>query len=224
MSDSVILSRCLLSSSIRKSMPQEGVFILGATDIESFNSCDFPVIETSSSQEVCGEENSDKGMAFPSLKEDSKQFPWLYPIVDRAQWISKLGNNKLNIIQLRIKDLKEALERNRAVSLSKKYKVRLFVNDYWELALKYGAYGVHLGQEDLNSADLAKIKRAGLALGLSSHSYEEGAIAKGISPSYIALGPIYFTKLKAMNFSPQGIMALKTWKNIRLPHCCHWWN
>ena len=148
-------------------------------------------------------------------KEDS--FPWLYPIVDRANWINRLAPYKIKILQLRIKDLEgERLEQEikKAVELSKKFQVRLFINDFWELALKYNAYGVHLGQEDLEKAHLKKIKEKGLKLGLSSHSYEEGAIAKGISPSYVALGPIYFTQLKAMDFAPQGVGALKTWKKL----------
>ena len=128
---------------------------------------------------------------------------------------------KIKILQLRIKDLEgESLEKEikKAIELSKKFQIKLFINDFWELALKYNAYGVHLGQEDLENAHLKKIKEKGLKLGLSSHSYEEGAIAKGISPSYVALGPIYFTQLKAMDFAPQGVEALKIWKKL---FSCH---
>ena len=217
LSDSVVIGRCLLNSSIRKSNLSGGISILGPTCIESFESTDFPTIEDFSNQEFHEEKSPNTKHAFKPLNNRPESFPWLYPIVDRANWISRLAETQLNIIQLRIKDLEgEALEREieEAVYLSKKYNVRLFVNDFWELALKYKAYGVHLGQEDLNSADLEKIRKEGLALGLSSHSYVEGAIAKGILPSYVALGPIYFTKLKAMNFSPQGVSALKTWKKI----------
>ena len=175
-SDSLVLGRCLLSSSIKKSSFQGDVSILGATNIESFSSCDFPIIEVSSNQEFYEKNNLGNRGEFQTLKDGAESFPWLYPIVDRAKWISKLANNQLKIIQLRVKDLEgEALEKEveEAVYLSKKLKIKLFVNDYWELAIKYGAYGVHLGQEDLSISDLDKIRRKGLALGLSSHSYEE---------------------------------------------------
>ena len=216
-SDSLVIGRCLLNSSIRKSRSNGGASILGPTGLESFKSSDFPIIEAFSNQEFYGKKDLTKKRGFKPLGDRPESFPWLYPIVDRANWISRLAENKLHIIQLRIKDLEgDALEREieEAVYLSKTYNIKLFVNDYWELALKYKAYGVHLGQEDLSSANLERIREGGLALGLSSHSYEEGAIAKGIFPSYVALGPIYFTKLKAMNFSPQGVSALKTWKKI----------
>ena len=217
LSDSIVMGRCLLNSSIRKSTLCGGVSILGPTCIESFDSNDFPIIEGFSNQEPYEEKSPSVKSRFKPLSDRPESFPWLYPIVDRANWISRLAETRLNIIQLRIKDLEgNALEREieEAVYLSKKNNIRLFVNDYWKLALKHKAYGVHLGQEDLNFADLEKIRKEGLALGLSSHSYFEGAIAKGILPSYVALGPIYFTKLKAMNFSPQGVSALRTWKKI----------
>ena len=44
--------------------------------------------------------------------------------------------------------------------------VQVFLNDYWQLALEAGAYGVHLGQEDLDTADLAALRSAGIRLGL----------------------------------------------------------
>ncbi|MDC0254599.1 PfkB family carbohydrate kinase [Bacteriovoracales bacterium] len=201
--DSVLLGRTLLNSSIRRAEKEGETFILSVTSVDNFESEDFPWIESET-------------FSFSSMENDDS-FPWLYPIVDRASWITRLAPYKVNILQLRIKDLEgESLEKEikKAIELSKKFQIKLFINDFWELALKYNAYGVHLGQEDLENAHLKKIKEKGLKLGLSSHSYEEGAIAKGIYPSYVALGPIYFTQLKAMDFAPQGVEAFKTWKKL----------
>lgn len=140
-----------------------------------------------------------------------------YPIVDRAHWLEKLLPLGVSTIQLRIKDLRGAeLEQEvaKAVTIAKHYNARLFINDYWELAVKYSAYGVHLGQEDLFSADIPAIRQANLRLGISTHSYYELACAHAIHPSYIAFGPIYPTTSKPMAFAPQGMERLKHWRAL----------
>ncbi|MDP3706169.1 MAG: thiamine phosphate synthase [Legionellaceae bacterium] len=139
----------------------------------------------------------------------------LYPVVDSSDWLEKLLPLGVKAIQLRIKDLQgEQLEREikRSVMLAKKYSATLFINDYWELAIQFGAEGVHLGQEDLPKADIAKIRQSGLYLGISTHCYYEVATAHTFSPSYLACGPIYFTTSKVMSFNPQGIEQLQRWR------------
>ena len=91
----------------------------------------------------------------------------------------------------------------------KRYNARLFINDYWQLAIKHGAYGVHLGQEDLDTTDLAAIHRAGLRLGVSTHDDAELARAIAVKPSYIALGHIFPTQTKDMPSAPQGLVELR---------------
>ena len=156
------------------------------------------------------------------LKSDTPalQFPscngtlGLYPVVDSIEWLEKLLPLGIKTIQLRIKDqtetfLREAIQQ--AVALAEKYNARLFINDYWQLAIAAGAYGIHLGQEDLDDTDLAAIANAGLRLGVSTHSYYEIARAHGIQPSYIAIGPIYDTTTKVMKFSARGLDNLTQW-------------
>lgn len=136
----------------------------------------------------------------------------LYPVVDSLEWISRLLKAGITTIQLRIKDLPEDQvegEIKQAITLGHQYNARLFINDYWRLAIKHGAYGVHLGQEDLDNADLNAIQEAGLRLGISTHNEQELARAKSLRPSYIALGHIFPTTTKAMPSSPQGLEALK---------------
>lgn len=96
-----------------------------------------------------------------------------------------------------------------AIALGKHFNAQLFINDHWQLAIKYHAFGVHLGQEDLAVTDLAAIQAAGLALGISSHSYFESLLAHQYSPSYIALGHIFPTTTKQMPSAPQGLAKLK---------------
>ncbi|MGI2190986.1 bifunctional hydroxymethylpyrimidine kinase/phosphomethylpyrimidine kinase [Shewanella baltica] len=95
-----------------------------------------------------------------------------------------------------------------AIALGKHFNAQLFINDHWQLAIKYHAFGVHLGQEDLAVTDLAAIQAAGLALGISSHSYFELLLAHQYSPSYIALGHIFPTTTKQMPSAPQGLAKL----------------
>lgn len=136
----------------------------------------------------------------------------LYPVVDSLLWIERLLAAGVTTIQLRIKELDDAqVEQDiaAAIALGKRYQARLFINDYWRLAIKHGAYGVHLGQEDLETADLAAIQQAGLRLGVSTHDEQELAIAKAVRPSYIAMGHIFPTQTKQMPSSPQGLTVLK---------------
>ncbi|WP_145525095.1 thiamine phosphate synthase [Yersinia vastinensis] len=142
----------------------------------------------------------------------TQQYLGLYPVVDSLLWIERLLAVGVTTIQLRIKDLADAqVEQDiaAAIELGERYKARLFINDYWRLAIKHGAYGVHLGQEDLETTDLAAIQQAGLRLGVSTHDAHELAIAKAVRPSYIAMGHIFPTQTKQMPSAPQGLSVLK---------------
>ncbi|QWT39024.1 thiamine phosphate synthase [Dickeya dadantii] len=135
----------------------------------------------------------------------------LYPVVDSVEWIERLLGAGVHTLQLRIKDQPaDQAEPDiiRAIALGRQYQARLFINDYWQLAVKHQAYGVHLGQEDLDTADLDAIRAAGLRLGVSTHDDAELARAVAIKPSYIALGHIFPTQTKAMPSAPQGLVEL----------------
>jgi len=132
----------------------------------------------------------------------------LYPVVDSIEWLKRLLPLGLEIIQLRVKNKTEeqlALIIQQAVAFSQDYKTRLFINDYWQLAIKHGAYGVHIGQEDLVDTDLNAINEAGLRLGISTHGCYEFLLAQQIQPSYLAIGAIFPTKTKDMTGQIQGL-------------------
>lgn len=103
-------------------------------------------------------------------------------------------------------------EIERAKLLCARYGAQLIVNDFWQLAINAGCDFIHLGQGDLDTADLAAIRRVGLRLGVSTHDEAELSRALAIEPDYIALGPIYPTILKAMAFAPQGLPRITEWK------------
>lgn len=145
----------------------------------------------------------------------------IYSVVDSADWVKKLVDEGISTIQLRIKNTDEAIlseHIQKAVNTLTEQQIAFFVNDHWQLAVEHGAYGVHLGQEDLHDAQLEKIAAAGLRLGVSTHSYWELARALAVNPSYIALGPIFKTDSKQMPFSPQGEDRLKQWVTLLTPH------
>jgi len=138
-----------------------------------------------------------------------------YLIVDDLRWIHRLVPLGVKLVQLRIKDAAQADLREQiraAKSLCDRHGTQLIVNDYWELAIEEGCDFVHLGQEDLASADLAAIRGAGMKLGVSTHDDDELETALSVSPEYVALGPVYPTILKKMPWAPQGLERVQEWK------------
>jgi thiamine-phosphate pyrophosphorylase len=88
------------------------------------------------------------------------------------------------------------------------------VNDHWQAAIDAGCDWVHLGQEDLDTADIAALRRAGIKLGLSTHDHAELDRALSYAPDYVALGPVYPTILKKMKWHEQGLDKLTEWKRL----------
>jgi thiamine-phosphate pyrophosphorylase len=138
-----------------------------------------------------------------------------YPIVPDTDWLRRILPLGVRTVQLRVKDKSPAEVRREietGLALARARGCQLIVNDYWREAVRAGADYVHLGQEDLAAADVRTIRAAGVRLGISTHSEAELEIALAAKPDYVALGPIYKTKLKAMPWAPQGLEAIGRWK------------
>ncbi|MCW7539813.1 bifunctional hydroxymethylpyrimidine kinase/phosphomethylpyrimidine kinase [Aquabacterium sp. A7-Y] len=144
----------------------------------------------------------------------------LYAVVDSGAWVERVLRAGVRAVQLRIKDATAAAlsrEIGRAVAAARAAGAQLFINDHWQLAIEHGAYGVHLGQEDLQAHGeeaLRRLREAGLRLGLSTHSYWEVCRARALAPSYIACGPIHATVTKDMPWWPQGPGNLAYWCQV----------
>jgi thiamine-phosphate pyrophosphorylase len=141
----------------------------------------------------------------------------LYTVLPDAAWVARMAQAGVPTLQLRCKSDDAARVRaevRAAVRAVAGTPARLFVNDHWRLAIDEGAYGVHLGQEDLAGADLDAIRAAGLRLGLSTHGYAEIVRAERCAPSYLALGAVYPTTLKAMPTAPQGPARLAAYARL----------
>jgi thiamine-phosphate pyrophosphorylase len=150
-----------------------------------------------------------------------RELPRFYPIVDSADWVARAVALGVRLIQLRIKDrslnyIRQHIRRARA-SAGGGTGTMLVINDYWQLAIEEECDFVHLGQEDLDSADLTAIRHHGLRLGVSTHDHAELARGLSVDPDYVALGPIYPTKLKSMSWAPQGLERIAEWKRRVAP-------
>ena len=158
-------------------------------------------------------------MKFPKCDETPLG---IYPIVDRAYKLKPLYECGITTAQLRTKDAftGQALEDEviEAIKISEAYNIRFFLNDFWELGIKHKAYGIHLGQEDIQEADIDAILKAGIRLGISTHTPKEIDIALGFEPSYLAMGPIYEPISKKLVYDTVGTETLKRWaENVVYP-------
>lgn len=138
-----------------------------------------------------------------------------YPIFDSADWFARMLPLGVKFAQIRIKDRSEdetRAEIREALALCAEHEATLVVNDHWQIAIEEEASFVHLGQEDLDDADLDAIRAAGLRLGISTHDHLELDRALALAPDYIALGPVYPTILKKMRWHSQGLERVTEWK------------
>ena len=140
-----------------------------------------------------------------------------YPIVDSADWVRRLVGAGAKLIQLRVKEASDGdvtAEIEGASLACDAAGAQLIVNDYWQAAIESGCDFVHLGQGDLDSADVKAIRNAGIRLGISTHDHAELDRALTYDPDYVALGPIYETLLKEMPWDPQGLDRIGEWKKL----------
>ena len=141
--------------------------------------------------------------------------PRFYPVFDSADWVARGVALGVRLVQLRMKDQTSEMlrsEMQRALDICRAQNASLVINDYWKLAIDLKADWLHLGQEDLDTADIAAIRRAGIKLGVSTHDHDELDRALALSPDYIALGPVYPTILKKMKWHEQGLDRVTEWK------------
>ncbi|MBQ3693095.1 MAG: thiamine phosphate synthase [Clostridia bacterium] len=104
------------------------------------------------------------------------------------------------IIQLREKNLGDEEFLNEAVlikEICRKYNVPLIINDNVQVALKSGADGVHVGQDDMKAENVRKLIGGNKILGVSAHSVEEAILAEKNGADYLGVGAIFTTSSKA---------------------------
>ena len=140
-----------------------------------------------------------------------------YPIFDHPSWLKRLLPLEVRLVQLRLKEVPQETLRPMiaaAQALCRDAGTTLVVNDHWQAAIDEGCDFIHLGQEDLDQADMTAIRRAGLRVGISTHDRAELDRALNLQPDYIALGPVYPTILKKMKWHQQGLERVTEWKKL----------
>jgi thiamine-phosphate pyrophosphorylase len=143
--------------------------------------------------------------------------PRFYPIFDSAAWVLRALPLGARFIQLRVKDQPAPVIRSEiraAKGLCGEYGATLVINDHWQIAIEEGCDWVHLGQEDLDTADIPALRTAGIKLGVSTHDHAELERALALAPDYVALGPVYPTILKKMKWHEQGLEKVTEWKHL----------
>ena len=99
-----------------------------------------------------------------------------YPIFEDSGWLARMLPLGVRLVQLRLKDrpadalVREIREGKR---LCEHHGAVLVVNDHWQAAIDAGCGFVHLGQEDLDDADVGAVRKAGIRLGISTHDQTE---------------------------------------------------
>lgn len=160
----------------------------------------------------------------PAARDDAfapcPQALGLYAVLPDARWVERMAHVGVPTVQLRFKSNDAAaVARETAASVRavEGTGALLFINDHWQAAIDAGAYGVHLGQEDLDALapeDVARLRASGLRLGVSTHGYAEMQRADAVSPSYLALGAVFPTTLKQMATAPQGLARLADYARL----------
>jgi len=144
----------------------------------------------------------------------------LYAVLPDAAWVGRMARAGVPTVQLRFKSEDAAAiarEVHASVQAVAGTGALLFINDHWRAAIDAGAYGVHLGQEDLDALhpdDIETLRASGIRLGVSTHGYAEMLRADRVCPSYIALGAVFPTTLKKMATVPQGLARLHDYARL----------
>lgn len=150
-----------------------------------------------------------------------KSMMLLYAVTDRA-WVGNMSlyeqveaalKNGVTCIQLREKELDEETFLKEAVeirNLCRAYRVPFIINDNVEIAVKCGADGIHVGQEDMVASDVRKRVGEDMMIGVSAHTVEEAVEAVKNGADYLGLGAVFntSTKLDVDNMSAETLRAI----------------
>ena len=131
----------------------------------------------------------------------------LYAVTDRA-WVGKQNlyeqvesalKGGVTCIQLREKDLDDEAFLNEAMKISalcKQYGIPFFINDNVEIAIKCHADGIHVGQEDMEAAQVRQKVGDDMMIGVSVHSVEEALEAVRNGADCLGVGAMFSTSTK----------------------------
>lgn len=131
----------------------------------------------------------------------------LYAVTDRA-WVGKQSlyeqvesalKGGATCVQLREKELDDAAFLKEAIEISalcKQYGVPFFINDNVEIAIACHADGIHVGQEDMEAAQVRQRAGENMTIGVSVHSVEEALEAVQNGADCLGVGAMFSTSTK----------------------------
>ncbi len=145
----------------------------------------------------------------------------LYAVTDRA-WVGAMSlyeqveaalKNGATCIQLREKDLDEEsflAEAREMTKLCRQYHVPFIINDNVDIAIKCGADGIHVGQEDMAVSDVRSRVGDDMIVGVSVHTVKEALEAVRNGADYLGVGAVFSTSTK----TDVNVMPFETLKGI----------
>lgn len=135
----------------------------------------------------------------------------IYAVTDRA-WTGRMTlfeqveaalRGGATMVQLREKGLAEQdfegflEEAWRMHELTARYGVPLIIDDNVEIALKSGAEGVHVGQNDMDAGEVRRLLGPDRILGVTAKTVEQARRAQDAGADYLGSGAVFGTSTKA---------------------------
>lgn len=127
---------------------------------------------------------------------------------DNVETVRILAGEGIGIIQYREKDLsplEKFRECERIRRITEEAGALLVINDHPDIALRTGADGVHLGQDDLPLREVRALVGRDMLVGRSTHCPEQAREAREEGADYIGVGPLFATRTKRDVCAPVGL-------------------
>lgn len=115
-------------------------------------------------------------------------------------------------VQLREKEMDEAFFLQEAVGMAKlchRHGIPLLINDNIEIAMRSGADGVHIGQEDMEASAVRRMIGPDMIMGVTAKTVEQALKAQKTGADYLGSGAVFGTSTK-MNARPMPIATLQS--------------
>ena len=151
----------------------------------------------------------------------AKEMMRLYAVTDRA-WVGRQSlyeqvesalKGGVTCVQLREKELPEEYFLAEAMEISelcRRYGIPFFINDNVDIALACHADGIHVGQEDLDAAQVRQRVGDGMKIGVSVHCVEEALEAVKQGADYLGVGAMFATSTK----TDVDVLPMETLRDI----------
>jgi thiamine-phosphate pyrophosphorylase len=140
-----------------------------------------------------------------------------YCITDSLDVAVRAAGDSVEMIQIRAKELsaRELAELVRGAVTSARQS-KILVNTRTDIALAYGAHGVHLPAGSMAPSTIRRITPAGFLIGVSCHTIDELRAAEHEGADFAVYGPVFPSVTKSL--APIGLEAFRlAAASVRLP-------